>query len=258
MGFVALKVLSSALLPPLGLLLLALLGTMLLLVRRRTGWPLLAVSLAGLSMLAIPAIATALAGLLEHRPVPGNLNLDDAQAIVILGGGSYQAAPEYGTDTVSGTTLERLRWGARLQRMSGLPIMVSGGRPYSTASSEAAQMKAALRQDFQIDVKWLEDQSFDTMQSARYARQQLATAQVDRIALVTHALHMRRARLAFEQAGFRVIEVPTGFSTLHPPGILNFLPSAEGLQLSHDFFHEILGLGWYHLRLAASDQRQGQ
>lgn len=258
MEFVPLKVVSSALLPPLSLLLLAMLGTLLLLLRRRMGWPLLAVSLAGLLMLSMPAIATALAGLLEHRPAPGNPNLGDAQAIVILGGGSYQAAPEFGTDTVSGTTLERLRWGARLQRLSGLPIMVSGGRPYSTPSSEAAQMKAALSQDFLINVKWLEERSFNTMQSARYARQQLATAKVDRIALVTHALHMRRARLVFEQAGFRVIEAPTGFSTLHPPGILNFLPSAQGLQLSHDFFHEILGLGWYHLRLAAGDQKEAQ
>ncbi|CAN0508566.1 unnamed protein product, partial [Phaeothamnion confervicola] len=170
----------------------------------------------------------------------------------------YQGAPEYGTDTVSGTTLERIRWGARLQRLSGLPIMVSGGKPYATDASEAAQMKAALNQDFQANVKWLEEQSLNTMESARNARLQLAQARIDRIILVTHALHMRRARLAFEQAGFRVVEAATGFSTLHPPGILNFLPSAQGLELSQACFREILGLGWYHLRLFASKQKAAQ
>ncbi len=252
MEFILIRFLSSALLPPLSLLLLAFLGSLLLLFRRLTGWFLLVFSLAGLFLLSMPAVATALAGLLEHRPAQGSANLGDAQAIVILGGGSYQAAPEYGADTVSGTTLERVRWGARLQRLSGLPIMVCGGKPFSTASSEATQMKTALIQDFQASVKWTEEQSLNTMENAHNARQQLAAEKVDRIVLVTHALHMQRARLAFEKAGFRVVEAPTGFSTWHPPGILNYLPSAEGLTLSQDFLHEFLGMGWYHLRLAAS------
>jgi len=258
MDLVSIKVLGSALLPPLSLFLLAGLGLLLLLLRRRTGWTLLVISLAGLFLLSIPVIATTLAGLLEHRPVDGSENLADAQAIVILGGGSYQAAPEYGGDTVSRSTLERVRWGARLHRMSGLPILVSGGSPYATHTSEAAQMKAALNQDFHTEVKWLEEKSFNTFQSAHYARQQLAAAKVDRIALVTHALHMRRARLVFEHAGFRVIEAPTGFSTLRPPGILNFLPSPQGLELSHAFLHELLGLGWYHVRLATDGHKGPQ
>ena len=113
-------------------------------------------------------------------------------------------------------------------------------------------MKGALTQYFQASVKWMDEQSLNTMENAHNARQQLAAEKVDRIVLVTHALHMQRARLAFEKAGFRVVEAPTGFSTRHPPGILNYLPSAEGLTLSQDFLHEFLGMGWYHLRRAAS------
>jgi uncharacterized SAM-binding protein YcdF (DUF218 family) len=254
MDFLAIKAVAATLLPPLSLLLLASLGLLLLLFRRGAGWALLVMSLAGLFLLSMPVVATALAGLLEYRPVDGG-NLGDAQAIVILGGGSYRAAPEYGDDTVSTITLERLRWGARLHRLSGLPILVSGGSPYATHTSEAAQMKAALTQDFGTEVKWLEERSVDTLQSARFARQQLAAARIDRIALVTHALHMRRARLVFEWAGFRVIEAPIGFSTLQPPGILKFLPSPQGLDLSHAFLHEVLGLGWYHVRLAIGEHK---
>jgi uncharacterized SAM-binding protein YcdF (DUF218 family) len=255
MDFISIKTLSFVLLPPLNLLLLAGLGLLLLIFRRKGGLALLAISLAGLFALSMPVVATALATLLEHRTASGSENTADAQAIVILGAGSYPAAPEYGADTVSAPTLERVRWGARLHRATGLPILVSGGSPDATRTSEAAQMKVALNQDFHTDVKWLEDKSFNTFDSARYVRQQLGGAKVDRIALVTHALYMRRARLVFEQAGFRVIEAPTGFSTLRSPGILDYLPSSHGLGLSRAFFHEVLGLGWYHVRLAAGGAR---
>ena len=258
MDFVSIKALSSALLPPLNLLLLAGIGLLLVLFRRRTGLALLAVSLAGLFLLSMPVVATTLAGLLEHRLLDHSENLGNAQAIVILGAGSYPAAPEYGGDTVSAATLERVRWGARLHRLSGLPIMVSGGSPSGTSTSEAAQMKATLDQDFRVEVKWLEEKSINTFESARYAGQQLANAKINRIALVTHALHMRRARLFFEHAGIHVIEAPTGFSTLRPPGILNFLPSSQGLELSYSFVHEVLGLGWYHVRLASMEQKGRQ
>lgn len=188
MNFISLKALSIALLPPLNLLLLGLLGLLALFFRRRTRLALLLTSLAGLL----------------------------------------------------------------------LPILVSGGSPFATRTSEAAQMKAAVNLDFRTDVKWLDETSSNTFESARYARQQLAGARIDRIELVTHAIHMPRARPVFEQAGFRVIEAPTGFSTLRPPGILNYLPSSEELQLSRAVLYEVIGLGWYHGRLAAGGQRGQQ
>jgi uncharacterized SAM-binding protein YcdF (DUF218 family) len=254
MHFISLKALSSALLPPLDLLLLALLGLILLFFRRRTGLALLVASLAGLFLLSMPVVGTTLAELVENHSPAATETPGDAQAIVILGAGSYMVAPEYGGDTVGAATLERVRWGARLHRLSGLPILVSGGSPFGTSTTEAAQMKAALNEDFRTEVKWLEDKSFNTFESARYARQQLGGARIDRIALVTHAMHMPRARLVFEQAGFRVIEAPTAFSTLHPPGVLNYLPSTQGLELSRAVLHEVIGLGWYHVRLAARGQ----
>ena len=258
MDFILVKALGAALLPPLNLLLVAVMGLLLLMFNRRTGVAMLVVSLSALFLLSMPVVATALAGLLEHRAVYRAGNLGEPQAIVILGAGSYAAAPEYRGDTVSALTLERVRWGARLHRSSGLPILVSGGSPFATRSSEAAQMKATLEQDFHTDVKWVEDKSLNTIDSARNARRQLAAAKIDRIALVTHALHMPRAKLVFERAGFHVIEAPTGFSTTRPPGILNFLPSAQGLELSRAFLYEVLGLGWYHVRLGVIEQQGPQ
>jgi uncharacterized SAM-binding protein YcdF (DUF218 family) len=256
MDFITVNALSSVLLPPLDMLLPAAAGLFLLFVRRRAGLILLAVSIAGLFLLSMPIVGTTLAEWLENPYANGALDLKDAQAIVILGAGSYPAAPEYGGDTVAALTLERLRWGARLYRSSRLPVMLSGGTPYGTKTSEAAQMKASLNEDFGTPVTWLEERSKDTFESAILVRQQLAPAKIDRIALVTHALHMRRARLVFEQAGFRVIAAPTGFSTMPPRGILNYLPSAQGLDLSRSALHEAIGTGWYHVRFAVGGQRE--
>ncbi len=250
MDFLTVKALGSLLLPPVNLLVLGATGLALAVFRRRAGLALVAFSLAGFCALSMPVVATSLAGLLEGENRAGEGGRG-AQAIVILGGGTYASAPEYGGDTVNGFTLERVRWGARLQRSTGLPVLVTGGAPYPTRTSEAAQMKAALR-EFGAEARWLDEKSVTTFESARNARTLLAPENINRILLVTHALHMKRSRLVFEHAGFKVAASPTGFSTMRPPGILYYLPSAQAFELSGAFFHELLGLGWYHLRLSAS------
>lgn len=257
MDFIATRALATLLLPPLDLLLLGLLGLLLLPWRRMTGVLMLLVSLLGLFVLSMPVVSTALASLLESRTSIGG-STADAQAIVILGGGTYADAPEYAADTVSAATLERVRWGARLQRLTGLPVLVSGGTPFSTRTSEASQMKAVLTQDFRVEVKWVEEKSLTTFENAHDARALLAREKIDRILLVTHALHMPRARLVFEHAGFHVAEAPTGFTTLRPPGVLAYLPSARALATSSAVLHEAIGLGWYHLRLAGLEQKKDQ
>ncbi len=257
MSFISLKALSYALLPPLNLLLLGFLGLLILSVRRRTGLNLIIVSLAGLSLLSTPVVGGFLTAGIETTPPGPSATLAHSQAIVILGAGSYPEAPEYGGDTVSWASLERVRWGARLHRLSGLPIMVSGGSPFRTRTSEAAQMAAVLAQDFMVQAKWLDEKSLNTFESALNARNQFSELKIERIVLVTHALHMRRARWVFEQAGFQVTEAATGFSTQSPPSILNYLPTSHGLEASRAALHEMMGIGWYHLRFAAQAQKRG-
>ena len=70
--------------------------------------------------------------------------------------------------------------------------------------------------------------------------------------LVTHAWHMPRARLAFEHAGFQVIAAPTAFTTGFQTTALDVLPDARALRDSALFFHELIGMLWYRVRLLAS------
>lgn len=248
MEFWTTKLAAALLLPPTGPLLLAAVGLLLARLWRRPGLALTTLAVVLLWGFSTPLVSGYLVRLVEPRQAPEMATLRNAQAIVVLGGGTYFDAPEYGGDTAGTFTLERLRWAARLHRETGQPVAVTGGKPLGNASTEAAQMKDALARDFQVPVRWVEDRSANTLESALFAKEVLARDGIQRIALVTHASHMRRARRAFEQAGFEVLDAPTGFSTQGPFNALLLLPNAWGLMQSRIFCHEALGLGWYHVR----------
>ncbi len=237
-------------LPPGILLLLAAFGALLALSRPRLGR-----SLVGLAMIALYVLSTQyVADRLLHtlEPAAGNPLTDHTtQAIVVLGGGTYFAAPEYGADTVRSEVLSRLRYAAHLHRASRKPILVTGGNPEGNSTAEAVLMKRVLTQDFQVPVAWVEDKSDNTLQNARLSRLMLGSAGIHRILLVTHAWHMPRAKLAFEHAGFSVVPAATGYATRYQLTVLQFLPRADALRDSSRFFHEMIGIAWYRLKFAA-------
>lgn len=238
--------LSSLLIPP-GLLLLVLAAGLLLGRRRpRTGRMLLIAGTAGLYLLSLPVTAHFLLGLWEVTPATATA---EAGAIVVLGGGKAHSTPEYGGDTVRGTTLVRLRYAADLQRRSGLPVLVSGGSPEGSLQSEAMLMRTVLEREFGVPVRWVEEGSANTLENARLSYAILSAQDIRAIHLVTHAWHMRRAQLAFERAGFRVIPAATGHATRYRLTVLDFLPDAAALLDSALFFREALGIVWYRLRL---------
>ena len=238
---------AALLAPPGSLLLLAAVGALVAVWRQRLGRALVALSLVALYALSTAFVADGLLGTLELAP-PSPLADKSGHAIVVLGGGTYFSAPEYGQDTVSSRTLVRLRYGAHLHRALGKPVMVSGGAPQGNLASEAGLMKQALEAEFRVPVQWMEQGSNNTLENARLSYRVLAAAGIRRIYLVTHAWHMPRARSAFEHAGFAVIPAPTGYTTRYKLIALDFLPSADALFRSNTFFREAIGIGWYHLR----------
>lgn len=240
--------LASLLIPPGCLLLIA--GYGLILSRRR---PRAGKVLISLSMLALYGLSTDYAAdrlLQALEPEPRDPLVDRrGQAIVVLGGGKYFSAPEYGgSDTVKGPTLVRLRYAARLHHVTGKPILVTGGSPEGSATAEATAMKIVLENEFKSPVRWTENSSNNTLDNARFSRHVLSASGVRSIYLVTHGWHMPRATLAFEHAGFAVIPAPTGFTTSYKLTILDFMPRAFALFKSSRFMHEILGIAWYRLK----------
>jgi uncharacterized SAM-binding protein YcdF (DUF218 family) len=247
------KAVGLLLTPPAVVIILALLGLLLQLRWRLLGGALLWVSLLALIVLSSGAVGNALLGILEDGveplPLAGAALAERAGAIVVLGGGRHSSAPEYGGETVNKFTLERLRYGARLHRVTGLPLLVTGGAPFGEMTSEAELMQQALLQDLGVSARWVEGRSRTTYENAVYSRAILEAAGIRKVLLVTHASHMPRAAWAFREAGMEPIMAPTGFTNRGSAGsVLAYLPSAHGLALSSSAVHEYVGLWWYRLR----------
>jgi uncharacterized SAM-binding protein YcdF (DUF218 family) len=238
---------AQIVLPPGGLIVLGLVGVALARSHRRTGWAICLAALLSLYLLSLPVISRSLVRTLEV-PFSDPVAYRGAGAIVVLGGGSYPRAPEYGVDTVGRDSLERLRYAAHLQRRTGKPILVSGGNPAGLTTNEGEQMAAALR-DFGTQATWLEGASNNTYESAYLTRAALQQAGIDTVYLVTNAWHMPRAKMAFERAGLRVIPAPMGFRT-EGRGLLDLLPNTSALRDAFTYFHETAGMVWYRLRSA--------
>lgn len=228
--FLLKKILAALILPPAGLILLALFGLWLARSSRSRRWQygggaLAALSLLGLLVFSLPVVGNALMAPLEPNPPITALQLQRVQAVVILGGGTYHAAPEYGGDTVSHYTLERLRYGARLARESRLPVLVTGGAPFG-GRAEAESMREVLEIDFGVKVRWVEASSRDTEENASLSAPILKAAGITRIALVSHGWHLPRAIPLFEKQGLEVKPAPTAFSTVSPSLMEDLLPGA--------------------------------
>jgi uncharacterized SAM-binding protein YcdF (DUF218 family) len=210
---------------------------------------LITVTLALLYLLSTPFFAEIMLQRLETRPPPGSFNTfeNGIQAIIVLGSSTYFDAPEYGGHTVSRFALERIRYAAWLHRLTGKPILATGGSPPGRGSSEAEQMKVVLETEFQVPVRWVEGTSINTRENAYKSFEILREDGIRHIALVTHAWHMPRAKREFEQAGFKVTPAATAYTTRYKTDMFAFIPSAGALQKSNLFFHEVIGVLWYWL-----------
>jgi uncharacterized SAM-binding protein YcdF (DUF218 family) len=246
---------ASFLLPPLNLLLISLAGMLFWSRRPRTARILLTLAFTLLWLLSTPFLAECLIinSLEDSTPALDisrglNVNSRPAEAIIVLGGGTYFHAPEYTGDTISAATLQRLRYAAKLYQDTRKPILLSGGTPQGQDISEALLMRHVLEKEFNTPVKWIEEKSDNTLTSANYSYPILRDSGIKRIYLVTHAWHMPRSVLAFEAAGFEVIPAPTAFTTRHQTDLLAFTPSANALRDSQIFLHEVIGILWYRLK----------
>jgi uncharacterized SAM-binding protein YcdF (DUF218 family) len=245
-------------LPPASLFLVIAVGLALWPWRPRAGRIVAGTGLAALAILSTTAGARLFVAPVERLTAPLQApERAGAQAIVVLAAGRLRHAPEYDNrDIPDYYTLARLRYAAHLQRRTGLPVLVSGGNgssgvdpnPDDRAYTVADGMAAALRDDFGVPVKWIEGRSRDTAENAAFSAALLRADGVKRVLLVTDAMHMPRARTAFERAGLDVVSAPTMFFSHQPQPLHAWVPSAEGMRRSWYALYELIGIAWYRLR----------
>jgi uncharacterized SAM-binding protein YcdF (DUF218 family) len=240
---VTLKILlRNLVLPPAAPLLVALAGLWLLgragsARGRRTGWVLVLGALGSLWLLAMPYVAGGLTWVAQRSPVLALAQPLRAQAIVILGGGSArESAAEYGMQPAAGGgLLERIAYGAYLARRTSLPVLVTG------TPLEAQAMRASLARDFGVQVRWVEERSRDTFENAQFSAPILRAAGVERILLVTSAVHEPRAAAEFSAAGLQVDPAPVRVWSQPRYTPASFLPSASALLESTEALYELIG-----------------
>ncbi len=179
----------------------------------------------------------------------------DNDVIIILAGGIKARAKEYNRPDVGYFSLLRLRYGAWLQKQTGLPIIVTGGIERG-GMTEAELMKQVLQQEFAVSGNiFVEGQSSNTLENAQFSQQIMAQQGFSKPLLVTSAFHMPRALLAFQQMGKTITAAPTGFQHSeidYLPG--DFIPNSNSLRENYLALHELIGFCWYKLRLQGISQ----
>lgn len=237
--FAARALMKALVLPPAGPLLLAVIG--LLAVRRapRAGRAIAGIGVGSLLLFSLPVIAWLLTLPFDREPYDV-AKVTEAQAIVILGGGTRRSAPEYGGDTLGRLTLERVRYGAQVAKRTRLPVLVAGGSTSGATSTEAALMEHALIHEYGVPVRWIENRSRNTRENARFSAELLKADGVDRVVLVAHAIDMPRATAEFADSGVTTIAAATGLPSRGGLVPMDFVPSVAALQRSHDALYELL------------------
>jgi uncharacterized SAM-binding protein YcdF (DUF218 family) len=247
--------LTALLLPPTIFVVLGISG---MLIARRylyLGRTVMVVSVMSLLALSTDAGSAWLIRTLEQQSLQAtSIEKNKSQAIVVLGGGRARVASGEGDyDQVGPITLMRLRAAAHLQRQTHLPLLVTGGAPDGQGESEAVLMARSLKDDSGVTARWVESNAINTNQNAILSAQLLRKENIQQILLVTDAIHMPRARWAFEHAGLRVAPVPSHFVACSDFHLASFIPNAQSLKNSHYAIHEWLGLLVYRLRYAVAD-----
>ncbi|MDQ6976464.1 MAG: YdcF family protein [Mariprofundaceae bacterium] len=249
--FIIFKAIALLLLPPAGPLLLALGG--LLFYQNWWGKVIVWCSLLTLLALATTPVRDLLIKPLEYTSPALSLSAlpTEQAAVVLLGGGLYEKAPEYdGQNLPSNHALMRTLYAAEIARRSGFTVYASGGAPLNKEAEPEALVLQRWLIKFGVDPMHIhtENSSRNTAENAKNIAKILHKKGIQHVLLVTTAAHMPRSVIAFSAEGLAVIAAPTKYKTKQTPyQALDFLPDANTLSDSSFALHEYLGILWYRI-----------
>lgn len=203
-----------------------------------------------------------LARSLEWRYLPPE-DIPAADVIVLLGGGTEPEVYPRSTVEINGAG-DRVLYAAELYQAGKAPrILLSGGEIawLNDGSTTPAEDMASILTGVGIPESALliESESKNTYENAVKAWEMLENMEIDRILLVTSAMHMPRSVALFEKQGFEVVPLPVDFSVTENESaedqkgslitkILDIVPSASSLALTTNALKEYLGMLIYTLQ----------
>ncbi len=204
-----------------------------------------------------PLVAHWSAAILERDYPPLIGRPADIQAIVVLGSGVIPpAAPEFQTH-LSERGLRRCLRAGQLYHQ-GLPCLVlaAGGKGDKSLPGEAegiAMHEMLQRLGVPATDIAVESRSLDTFENAVNAGKVLSQRGIDRVALVTDAMHLRRATSLFRRQGLTVIPAASHYyASEFRWDVFAVLPDLGAAGINAAVFHELLGTLWGELRESRS------
>lgn len=252
LGFI--QWLEFLLLPPGLIIPFATFGLIIYKRHKKAGLVLMISGVAITLILAMPKVARhMIANLQVHQPIDVTRKdlVPDTTVLVVLGGGRYPNAPEYQyQDQVSTSTLERLRYAARLKNQLDLPMVLSGGRRNEDSTPEAVMMNKVLVDEYAVEPEFLEVRAANTREQALEVKKILAEMEITKVVIVTHAWHMNRALSEFKAEGLETVPAPMGFMATATHTI-DYLPSAAAMNISARALHEHYAQIWLSLRYSS-------
>ena len=204
-----------------------------------------AFALAWLWLWSTPVASHGLRSWMEAQAGPESVrDVAPASIAVVLGGGMRGQRSASSAYPDLALAADRVWHAARLYHAGKAPLLLlSGGVVRPDEGAEALAMQIFLRDLGVPDAAMLlEPRSTTTAENAAFSADMLRERGVQRVILVTSALHMRRARAVFEHAGLAVTPAPTDFESLGRKTVArDWIPSAEALGGSARAFKELLG-----------------
>ena len=193
---------------------------------------------------------------LEWQYLPTG-ELPQAEAIVVLGGGTkprIAPRPWYEVSEAG----DRILYGSWLYKQGKAPLLlVSGGRIdwFGEGGNPESEDMAAIAIAMGVPrLAILEDpDSLNTRENAVNTKRILSQKGINKILLVTSALHIPRSMAIFRKLGFEAIAAPTDFLAVQSQNnkgwgiLLDLLPNAEALKDTTSAIKEYIGLLVYRL-----------
>lgn len=172
-----------------------------------------------------------------------------ADVIAVLGGGAVSGVADVdGEGALAAPGMNRLATGMRLQRMLGVPLIVSGGQVFKDSGVEAEIAKRVLvGMGVRENMVYTDTKALNTKQNAQNIIAACRENCWKRIVVVTSALHMPRAMQNFAAAKDSDMEITaypcdyllSGKTVLSP---FSFVPQAYALDLTAMALKEYLAL----------------
>lgn len=244
--FVIKKIITAFVLPP-GIMVLALGGLAFYLRRRCRPAAFLCAALAAGTWGGTTQVFSEL--LLRPLEAAYSVPAKPSGDVIILLCGGFMGGwdPYSASERLAPGTLERAAAAYKLHKDTGLPVLISGGAPFSPEPESEAT--AAWLRELGMKSKDIltEVRSRDTEENASYSLKICGEKGFKKPLLLTSAYHMPRSVLLFKKAGAAdLTPFPVAKRAGGPRYLRDWLPGS-GITEARLALNEYLGLAWYRL-----------